>query len=542
MKTLNLLIVLMLLSIITNAQWTTNTDVNTQVSTYESENQDFKSVSLDAGRTAIVFWKEVTTGGNYELWLQILDADGNKELGAEGSLISNTIPMSTFVNSWTLTTDINNNIYIGVTGTDGAIGIAFKLDNNGAHLWPSEGVNLGSGYSLTILPLSDGNTIISWMSGSTYKSYIQKFDTNGDAVWATNLLTDPNGYTVPASLFELSNGDIVSIYHQLTGSGVNSYLWAQRYTSNGDYVFTNPIQISSKGTVYNTTYSPAQNADTIYFGYVGKHDNRFDSYIQRINPDGTLPWGVDGLDFDIRQTDYEMDTRIAIEDGSNYLWAICTYTNSSQSLYGEAVQKFDMANGTRLLSDTAKVVYAIGTEFTHNDKLKVYNDNPLFVLEKGDNNGVSVTMLDLIKLDGNGNFAWSDSSKAIASNPGTNKSQAMINTKYNNQIVITFVERKSTDTNPKIYAQNYVDITTGINNIDNIVNNNIIFNNPVNDKLIITSNNTINDIKIIDVMGRTVYQQADLNIDNININTANWNNGLYVLVINSKETFKIIKE
>lgn len=541
MKILNLLTALLFISINTNAQWTTNTDVNTEVVSYEGENQDIKSVSLDSGRTAIVFWKALESAVNYELRLQIMDADGNKELGVDGSLISNTIPMSTFVNYWSLIVDEYYNMYIGVTGTDGAIGFAFKLSKQGVHLWPSDGVNLGSGYSVTILPLSDGNTIVSWMSETTYTSYIQKFDINGDAVWSENLLTDPNGYTVPAALFELSNGDVVSIYHQ-RGTGVNSTLFSQRYTEDGSYVWSEPTQVSTTTTAYNYIYSPAQNLDTLYFGYIGKTGVRFDSFIQRINPDGSLPWGSDGLDFDINQTDFEMDTRIAIEGDSDYLWAVCTYKNTSQTESGEYVQKINMIEGARMLTENAKQLYAIGTDYTHSGELFVYDDNPIFALEKGANDGVSPTLIDVVQLTNDGDFAWVEESKPIATNANTNKGQAQLNELFNGQAVVIFVENKGTGENSKIYAQNLIDEVTSINNIGDNKIDNIKYTNPVIESLTIHSDKEILSVSITDISGRVIIKEQNIHNKDFRLSTNAWENGLYIVTVNSTESFKIIKK
>ena len=461
MKQIIILMTFLFAMLNANAQWTTDTDVNTEVSNYNSENAnlDFKSIALDNGRTAIVFWKEVEVT-NFELYLQILSSNGEKELAEGGQLISNTIPMSTFTNVWSLTRDKSDNIYVGVTGTgvdaEGNYysGYAFKLNNQGENQWGSSGIPLGPGYVVTILPLNNGNVAISWMDGSQYTSFIQKFNAEGSPIWENNVLVDPSGMTVPAELFELSNGDIVSIYHQ-RGSSINSTLWAQKYTSTGAYAWDTPTQLSTTTTAYNYFYSSAQDADVIYFGYIGKANNRFDSYIQRLNADGSIPWGANGLDFDVNQTNFEMDTKIAIEPGSQYLWAICTYTNTSQNASGEYVQKIDITTGTRLFTDNAKNLYTIGSSITHavTSNLYVYNDRPHFLLQRGYDNGVSTIYLDLSILDENGDFL-EEESIPMGSNLGTHKGNGILNKKRNNQTVLVFVEDKGTSN--RLYAQNYV--------------------------------------------------------------------------------------
>ncbi|MCK5846384.1 MAG: T9SS type A sorting domain-containing protein [Bacteroidales bacterium] len=484
MKRIAFLIALIALTISVNAQWTTNTTVNTEVSSFAGTDQDIETIELSDGSTAIVFWKTVAAPVNYELRLQVLNSAGVKQLGDTGVLISDSIPMSSYVNQWQLVRDENDNLYVGITATSNTAALAFKFDNQGNHLWPAGGVNLGVGFSIKILPLSSGNTAISWMSTSTYTSYIQLYNSVGAALWTSNTETWPSNVTIPGNLFELSNGDIVSVFHKKGTYSVNSTLYAQRFNTSGSSVWSSPTQLSTKTTVYNRIYSGAQSGDTVFFGYIGKQNNRFDACIQRINPDGTIPWGANGRDFDVNTTNYEMDVQIATEENSSNLWAMCTYTNTSQTAAGEYIQKIDIPTGNRLLSNTAKNLFPIGTNYTHANKLYVYNDRPFFLLEKGNNNGVSTTYLDVVMLDQVGNFAWADTSKAIASNVGTNKGQAKINAKIGNNSVVVFIENKGSGVNSIIYAQNFVDTLT-LSNAAEI----ITYNLPTQDTSYIDASN-----------------------------------------------------
>src|SRR5690606_33134784 len=170
--------------------------------------------------------------------------------------------------------------------------------------------------------------------------------------------------TTAANLFELSNGDFEVVYHALL-SGVSSNLYAQRYDTDGEPVWTNAVQIADGTTAYNRSYTGVQDGDVVYMGYFSAANNRFDSYLQRINPDGTLPWGINGSDFDTNQTDYEMETEIAFQSGSDYIWSISTYRDASQNDRGEHVQKFDKETGARELTENAKMVFPIGSDKSH---------------------------------------------------------------------------------------------------------------------------------------------------------------------------------
>ena len=91
----NLLKLFMFFAFITmNAQWTTDTVLNTLVA--DSEVGDMQAIGSSEGKTYVVFWKSVAPPVNYELRLQILDVDGLQLLGSDGMLVSDAIPMSTY--------------------------------------------------------------------------------------------------------------------------------------------------------------------------------------------------------------------------------------------------------------------------------------------------------------------------------------------------------------------------------------------------------------------------------------------------------------
>ena len=520
-----------------NAQWTMDTAVNTLV--VDSQGGDMKAIGTSDGKTYVVFWKVVSAPTNYELRLQILDVDGTQMLGSDGVLVSDSIPMSTFTVIWSIGIDENDNLYIGATGTGGGEpAYVYKLDVAGNHLWGTDGVNVGSGFAVTILPLSSGEAIVSWFPSG--QSVMQKFDASGTAVWgSTQPVVNAGNDTVPANMFELSNGDYIMVFHSLT-FGINSTLYAQRYNSDGVFQWANPTRLSNNGTVFNTTYSGLQDGDVVYMGYKASPGTRFDSFLQRIDADGSLPWGINGSDFDVNQTDYEMNTQIAFENGSDYVWAVCTYTNTSQSDKGEYVQKFDKTTGDRQFTDNAKQVYPIGSEKIHAGSLQLKNDSPLFLLKSGIDNGVTPTTLGVVYLDSNGDFAWMEESRDVATF-SANKSRIHYTKPVNNQSVAVFIEEKSVE--PKIYAQNFIDEILASEEFEG---SRLFYNNPVSNEFRIESAVEIETVTIFSINGQKIYDETFSTNSNISINTERWNAGIYIVNITSVEgiqkEIKIIKK
>ncbi|PHS61074.1 MAG: hypothetical protein COB12_12385 [Flavobacterium sp.] len=520
-----LLIIAILVSFTSNAQWTTDTDVNTLVA--DTEGGDLQAIGTSDGKTYIVFWEVVAPPTNYELRLQVLDADGNQTLGSNGVLISNTIPMSTFTVSWTVNIDSNNNLYVGVTGTGGGDpAYAFKLNTSGAHLWGTDGLNVGAGNIVTILPLSSGEAIVSWLSASLFVAEMQKYDASGNAIWgSTQLIENGASATIPANFFKMNDGGYIAVFHTLL-NGISTNLYTQRFDLDGNAQWGLPVQISDNTTVFNRFYYGTQDGDTVYFGYSASHDNRFDAFVTRINSDGTLPWGINGMDFDTNQTDFEMSTRIAFKEGSSYVWALCNYSNTNQSESGEYVQKFDKETGARQFTDNAKVVYPIsGDDNIRVGAMQLIEDQPFFLLKTGFDNGATPTTLSAVYLDENGDFAWAEESRPMATYTSS-KSRIQFTTPSNGQSVAVFIEDKGAG--DKIYAQNIIEEVLSVEDFNTT---SIFYVNPVSENWKVKSESTISSINIYNMLGQPIFKMKNNSSNEITINTQNWNTGMYIMNI-----------
>ncbi|MDC0858189.1 T9SS type A sorting domain-containing protein, partial [Flavobacteriaceae bacterium] len=390
-------------------------------------------------------------------------------------------------------------------------------------------LQVGAGYSVTILPLSNGEVIVSWFPGG--ESVLQKYDSSGVAQWDTTATISEDGNdTVPANMFELSDGDFVLVFHSIT-FGINSNLFAQRFSSTeGISQWTNPTQISNYGTVFNTAYDGLLIDDNVYMGFKASPGSRFDSFLQRIDTDGTLPWGINGSDFDTNQTDYEMDTKITYQEGSQYIWATCTYTNTSQSEKGERIQKFDKETGARMLTDQAKEIYPIGSEKVHVGSISMIDNFPLLLIKEGFDNGASPTTLHALKLDEEGDFAWDEETKPLATYPA-NKSRIQYTRFAAEQSVAVFIENKSSGS--KIYAQNFTETVLGNSGVE--PKSTFSFVNPVSENWGLKSNVMMQSISIYNILGQLILFDDKISSKEVLINTKSWEPGNYILNIKTEQ-------
>ncbi|HRH59805.1 MAG TPA: T9SS type A sorting domain-containing protein, partial [Chitinophagaceae bacterium] len=157
------------------------------------------------------------------------------------------------------------------------------------------------------------------------------------------------------------------VFQQTNTPPFYTNLYEQRFDNNGDAVWTEAVQISTLTTASYRYYDVRADKDTTYIGYYGNPSgkNRFDAYVQKVLHDGSLPWGANGSAF----SDYSKDTdpseqTINISERSNdgYVYAVCTFTNPTQTESGIYFQKINANTGERALGNNAKQLFDITTE------------------------------------------------------------------------------------------------------------------------------------------------------------------------------------
>ncbi len=535
-----LFIALMVWSMTAIAQWTTDTEANTLVSTLSSD--DMKAIGASDGSTFIVFWHSVGAPENYELRLQVLNPAGEKMLGDEGVLVSDDLPMSTFTVLWNIEVDALDNLYIGVTGTGGGEpAFAFKMDLQGNRLWGPLGLSLGSGYAVKILPLAQGNVLVSWWPSSGV-AQIQQYDPSGQAVWgAPQSVTLGSNNTVVGNMFELADGEYIVIFHKVL-TGINSFLHAQRFDASGAPVWTAPVQISDQATAFNRDYQGIIIDDKVYMGYFASSGSRFDTFLQCIAPDGTMPWGVNGSSFDTTQSFYEMGPYMAYKEGSGVVWMSSTYTNTSQSAKGTYLQKFDRITGDRLFGESAFELYPVGSESVPVGGMNIAEQGPILLIKEGIDNGASPTVLRATYLDQAGQTVWPEGLKDVATFQA-NKGRIHHTRMIGNQSVALFVEQKSGPA--KVYAQNIVDgeVVLSQNDLDSAID--LTFINPFSHQIMVSMIGTEPlNVEVFNALGQKILSHIEFS-ELEQYDVSQWVDGLYCLKVtqnNEAKVFRLIKK
>lgn len=452
MRKLYVSILLLLIVFNASAQWTSDVSVNTEV--VSSNTSDSKAIATSDGRTWVVFFKSVGSPKYFEMRAQLLDRDGKKLLGPEGALVNDaTHPTYTILIS--IAVDANNNLIVGFTAMlSPTIVYVNKINTSGAQVWASAFTLSGASFA-KLGVLKNGDIIVSTLPSTGTKAPMQKLDgATGTALWTTPVMVQTANAahrSTPGDILPLSNNDFIHVFHnRASANGVASSLWAQRYNSDGVAQWPAPIQLTDKTTSYNREYNVVMHNDTIFYGYIGATGSRLDAYLQRINPDGTLPWGINGSDFATDNSVYEQEMFVTIDPVLNLVWAASRITNTSQGNQGTYLQKYNKSTGARMFTDNSKAVYPMApTPYVIPFAIQLFEDGqPLLML--GKYNSASSQFIYATKVKADGSFVWAGDTIALGKAPKS-KGRMVLTKVVNGQAVATWVEAKGATQLP--YAQ-----------------------------------------------------------------------------------------
>lgn len=457
MKKFVSLAVILLAAFNISAQWTNNTLVNTAVS--DSNSGFFVSKSTSSGKTWVAFYKSVPNPVYFELRAQLLDKDGVKLLGPEGVLVSNA-ENSTWAATFSTIVDNNDNLIVAFTPTSTLPTslIVNKVSPSGTLLWGSAGIIFPNASSPRLGIINNNDIILSWDAG-TRASMQRLAAADGAPIWPSPINVLPlvsTNRTQSGQIVPLSDNGFIHIFNVPAASfGPYARLWAQRYNANGASIWAAPVQLASSRTLANLEYSIAVYRDTVFIAYPGSPGGaRTDCYFQRLNPDGTVPWGLNGSDFATNNLVYESDAKMVLDSTTKVAWVCSRVTNTQQTMQGTYVQKFNLQTGARLLTDNGKMIFPISPlpNMTHVN-IDLFSDNsPLLMLIKTNITSISGNVYATKLNPNDGSFVWANDTIPLGTFDA-DKIWPSITKLVNDQAVATWVEDKGTGVGYQPFAQ-----------------------------------------------------------------------------------------
>lgn len=286
-----------------NAQWTTNTAINTPICTATGKQNDPRIISDEKGG-AYIMWKDYRAGLP-DVYVQRVDRNGNVMWTINGvGACTHPSDQSTPA----ICSDMTGGCI--VAWSDWRSGIerdlyAQRIDSNGVLLWATDGAVVSTKvereHNERIISDGAGGCIVAWeqQSGAGWDIWAQRLNSTGAAVWPAGGLP---AVTLPAyrinARIEEDGANGAYIVFQDFRNGMDYDIYAQHFDGSGNRLFGFPgLAISAAvGTQAEPKIDPDITSGGFYTSWVdGRNGSDMDVYAQRINSAGTPMWTANGV-------------------------------------------------------------------------------------------------------------------------------------------------------------------------------------------------------------------------------------------------------
>jgi hypothetical protein len=398
-------------------QW--SGDPNTNLTVCDtSGNQELPKIAATSDGGCYISWFD-TRSGAYRVYMQRLNAQGVKQWGENGLLVSAN-PQSSSLVDWDLAVDDSNNAVVVFTDTRASSTInpyAYRISPQGDFRWGPNGVALSNATSVfqadpKVAVTSDNGFVFVWQYGSSpNQAAMQRLNAAGEKQWGTDPILISGGaseHRWRPSLVASDNGSVILLYAGFTGTTLNPQnykLFSQKVSSAGTTIWADTVYSQGRvsGFVVPKIFPDANNG-AFYVWHDERGGANSTSYVQHFTSSGTRVFPVDGTASSTLAGRLHNDASVAYTPATGETYMFWYETNSStQNVYGVYGQKFS-ANGTRQWSDSGKVFRPFG------------GGQPSFIRCFGRDSSVVVFYLDAtttltrfvkgFRSDRNGNILW----------------------------------------------------------------------------------------------------------------------------------------
>lgn len=353
--------------------WSSDPQVNLVIADRAGE-QTVPKIAVRADGGCYVAWFD-NTSGNYDVYLQRLDAAGNELWPHNGILVSDH-PQDTWITDWDLIADSAGNavlVFCDIrAGGDWDI-YAYRLSPTGEMLWGADGVALNDDADFDPTPklteTADGDFVVVWGKSPVAgdgKIMMQRLAPDGTLRFPLGGLAvagaageDP-GFPTPVP--SGADGVIVCWVRDMGSYMSPRHLYAERFNAAGASTWGAPV------VVYNETSLPiayppeilpdgAGGAVLLWHRY---YNGLYNSVVQRLDANGSERWAHQGLVVSTLGGMYHIAPTFAFDATSGDTYVFWDERNTNQSQWGIGGQRFDAA-GTRLWGNSGHIFLPTGS-------------------------------------------------------------------------------------------------------------------------------------------------------------------------------------
>ena len=440
------------------AQWSSDPAQNNAICDLAGEQAIPKVVTGPIGDTYIGWFSN--DSGNYDVRLQRLDSSGNELWDHNGILISDNPAMS-WLTDWDMTIDADN--YAILTFQDirnaGNNNVyAYRIAPDGTFVWGADGLELSNSTAFDVSPkvciTSTGNTVVTWQADTVV--IMQKIAPDGTLLWGANgiTLSCANTYSWPQPFAVEDDNILLKFFHD---SGPpyapTRHCYMQKFDTDGNAVWTSDTVVSNAGGI--TAWTQVFNiiSDENNGCFISWHDSRGGGtisypFVQHVNSDGSVAFTANGVQLSTeanRQNFYPESVYNAANDELITYWS---QTDGAQNNHGITGQKLD-TSGNLLWGTNGNNIISISSLYVLPFAVRQANDDVIILFEEY-TDAVNA-YVKAMRLDTDGNYVWPAEQVTMCS-VASSKVHSEGSQFSNNQIIATWEDDRN---GPKdIYAQN----------------------------------------------------------------------------------------
>ncbi len=441
------------------AQWPEDPALNMIISDQVGA-QVISKVAATSDGGCYVSWYS-NASGNYDLYLQKLNGDGEIQWVDNGLLISNH-PQETWLTDYDMTVDGEDHAIIVFNdirnGGDWDI-YAYRISPDGDFVWGADGLTISDNDGFEPDPrvtiTSNGNVVIAWKEDDMV--HLRKLTLAGDDFWdpSTITLTSTYGLSAPRVVPAENDGIILQL---MVASGPNwwdpQHIYAHKFDSDGvEQWGTNGVAVMTTGGIaayMKPDIVTDENGGAYSFWYDTRNLEHH-VYVQHILTDGSMDWTTNGVRVSLASAQLQMDPSLVFEPETGDILVFYKATDLSQTIFGVYGQKLN-TNGERQWGDGG-VVLALMNSQDHWDIYGSKQDDGAIVTYFEYLPGSAVnSLVKAIGINDDGVIIW-DPSPVEMSTVISEKMHMAIAVNINNQVIATWTDSRIDDSGD-VYLQN----------------------------------------------------------------------------------------
>lgn len=344
------------------AQWPVDPTVNLPIADRASE-QVIPKVAATSDGGCYVGWFDLASG-NYDVYLQRLDSQGNELWAHNGILVSGN-PQNSFLVDWDLCVDSDDHCVLVFSDDRNGGGdfdvYAYRIAPDGTFVWGANGVTISEdpGFEAAprIVELTTGDFVVVWSRDSNGKIMGQSIAPDGTLLFAAGgieLGGLPGETPAFVEIVPSDSGSFIATWvRDISTFFSERHIRAQKFSAAGDRLW-GPNSVS----IYDASSVPIAHVPRIVSDHNGgaviawhsAPTTIFNAHVQRLNSDGVELFAHNGVTVSTSTSRNHLDPSLLFDSADEVIYTFVNERNGGQSQWGIYGQKFDAA-GARQWGD-----------------------------------------------------------------------------------------------------------------------------------------------------------------------------------------------